>query len=147
MMAERPRPLIDELNAPFWQACAPADPAEQPRLLLQVCAACGGKRCPPAPLCPDCGSSSFSWQAASGRARLWSWNRFHKAYLPGFDPPYVTILVRLAEGPVLVSALTDAEPEELELDQPLELCFREGLPVFRPAKEEPTERSGADGAE
>ena len=48
---------------------------------------------------------------------------------------------------MLVSALADAEPEELELDQPLELCFREGLPVFRPAKEEPTERSGADGAE
>ena len=129
-MSDRPHPIVDEINAPFWQACADSEP----RLLLQKCEACGELRCPPAFICPGCGGESFTWQAASGRARLWSWNRFHKAYLPGFDPPYATILAKLEEGPVIISALVDADPAELELDCPLRLVFRDGLPLFTPAE-------------
>lgn len=130
-MTDKPRPIVDELNAPFWQAC---DPEEgEPRLLLQRCTACGGLRCPPQALCPHCGCGDFTWQAASGRARLWSWTRIHKAYLPGFDPPYTACLVKLKEGPVIVSALTDET--ELTPDMPLRLAFRQGLPVFTPAVE------------
>ncbi len=127
-MSDKPRPIVDELNAPFWQACAP-DTGE-PRLLLQRCRECGGLRCPPEKLCPACSSGDFTWQAASGRATLWSWTRIHKAYLPGFDPPYVACLVKLDEGPVIVSALTDET--ELTPDLPLRLVFREGLPLFEP---------------
>lgn len=127
-MSDKPRPIVDELNAPFWQACAP-DTGE-PRLLLQRCRDCGGLRCPPEKLCPACGCGDFTWQAASGRATLWSWTRIHKAYLPGFDPPYTACLVKLDEGPVIVSALTDEA--DLTLDLPLRLVFREGLPLFEP---------------
>ena len=127
-MSDKPRPIVDELNAPFWQACAP-DMGE-PRLLLQRCRDCGGLRCPPEKLCPACGCGDFTWQAASGRATLWSWTRIHKAYLPGFDPPYTACLVKLDEGPVIVSALTDEA--DLTLDLPLRLVFREGLPLFEP---------------
>ncbi len=130
-MSDKPRPIVDELNAPFWQACSP-DTGE-PRLLLQRCRDCGGLRCPPEKLCPACGSGDFTWQAASGRATLWSWTRIHKAYLPGFDPPYTACLVKLKEGPVIVSALTDET--ELTPDMPLRLAFRQGLPVFTPAVE------------
>lgn len=127
-MTDKPRPIVDELNAPFWQACAP-DTGE-PRLLLQRCRDCGGLRCPPEKLCPACGCGDFTWQAASGRATLWSWTRIHKAYLPGFDPPYTACLVKLDEGPVIVSALTDETG--LTPDLPLHLVFREGLPLFEP---------------
>lgn len=127
-MSDKPRPIVDELNAPFWQACAPD--AGEPRLLLQRCRDCGGLRCPPEKLCPACGSGAYDWQAASGRATLWSWTRIHKAYLPGFDPPYTACLVKLDEGPVIVSALTDEA--DLTLDLPLRLVFREGLPLFEP---------------
>ena len=127
-MSDKPRPIVDELNAPFWQARAP-DTGE-PRLLLQRCRDCGGLRCPPEKLCPACGCGDFTWQAASGRATLWSWTRIHKAYLPGFDPPYTACLVKLDEGPVIVSALTDEA--DLTLDLPLRLVFREGLPLFEP---------------
>ena len=130
-MSDRPRPIIDEINAPYWQACDPKD-GSAPRLLLQKCEACGELRCPPAPTCPNCGCGDHSWQAASGRARLWSWNRFHKAYLPGFDPPYATILAKLEEGPVIISALIDGDPASLTLDCPLTLTFRGGLPLFTP---------------
>ena len=127
-MSDKPRPIIDEVNAPFWQACDP--PQGEPRLLLQRCRDCGGLRCPPGPVCPACGGADFEWQPASGRARLWSWNVFHKAYLPGFDPPYLTALVQLEEGPVLISALPGADPDSLAIGQSLTLSFREGLPVF-----------------
>ena len=130
-MSDKPRPIVNELNSPYWQACDPAD-GSAPRLLLQKCGSCGELRCPPAAVCPRCGDESFTWRAASGRARLWSWNRFHKAYLPGFDPPYATILAKLEEGPVIISALVDADPAELELDCPLTLTFRHGLPLFTP---------------
>ena len=130
-MTDKPRPIVDELNAPFWQACGPEE--GEPRLLLQRCAACGELRCPPQALCPHCGSGDFAWQAASGRARLWSWTRIHKAYLPGFAPPYTACLVKLKEGPVIVSTLTDET--ELTPDMPLRLAFRQGLPVFAPAVE------------
>ena len=130
-MTDKPRPIIDQLNAPFWQACDPKQ--GPPRLLLQKCSACGALRCPPEERCPACGGGDFSWQAASGRAKLWSWTRVHKAYLPGFDPPYTACLVKLEEGPVIVSALTDES--ELIPDMPLRLVFREGLPLFTPAVE------------
>lgn len=125
-ISARPRPQIDELNAPFWQAAS----APEPALLLQRCPSCGRLRCPPAPACPECGETCFSWVKASGKAALWSWNVFHKAYLPGFDPPYLTALVQLEEGPVIVSALPGADPARLRLGQPLKLAFAEGLPVF-----------------
>ena len=127
-MTDKPRPIIDQLNAPFWQACDPEQ--GPPRLLLQKCAACGALRCPPEERCPACGGGDFSWQAASGRATLWSWTRIHKAYLPGFTPPYTACLVKLEEGPVIVSALTDES--ELIPEMPLRLVFREGLPLFTP---------------
>ena len=130
-MTDKPRPIVDELNAPFWQACGPEE--GEPRLLLQRCAACGELRCPPQALCPHCGSGDFAWQAASGRARLWSRTRIHTAYLPGFAPPYTACLVKLKEGPVIVSTLTDET--ELTPDMPLRLAFRQGLPVFAPAVE------------
>lgn len=133
----RPRPLLDETNAPFWQACAGED-GQEPRLLLQVCGGCGAVRCPPAPCCPACGSGDYGWREASGRAALWSWNRFHKAYLPGFDPPYCTILAKLAEGPVIVSALAEGEPDQLPPDQPLQVVFRQGLSLFVPVAADAT---------
>ena len=50
----------------------------------------------------------------SGRGELLSWVEFHHAYWPGFkaELPYRVCLVRLEEGPILVSSLigTAGEP-------------------------------------
>lgn len=101
MSYDKPLPKIDALNRPFWEA------AQQHRLVVQCCPACGDMRFPPSPVCPKCLSAEQTWKDASGRGTLQSWVEFHRAYWPGFTPelPYKVCLVQLEEGPLLVSNL------------------------------------------
>ncbi len=101
MSYNKPLPKIDELNQGFW------DNARAGRLSVQHCRSCGDKRYPPSPVCPKCLSPDQEWLVVSGKATLESWVDFHRAYWDGFkeDLPYRVCLVRLAEGPVMVSNL------------------------------------------
>jgi uncharacterized OB-fold protein len=97
----KPLPKIDPVNRPFW------DHAREGRLAIQVCNVCKDAHFPPSPVCPSCLSEDQAWQPVSGRGTLESWVEFHRAYWDGFkdDLPYSVCLVRLAEGPLLVSNL------------------------------------------
>lgn len=101
MSYDKPLPRIDPLNQPFWDA------ARQNRLVVQTCRACGDAHFPPSPVCPACLSTEQEWREASGRGTLESWIEMHRAYWDGFRDalPYSVCLVRLDEGPLLVSNL------------------------------------------
>lgn len=101
MSYDKPLPRIDALNKPFWDA------AREGKLVVQACDDCHDLRFPPSPVCPKCLSSAQSWKAVSGKGTLESWVDFHRAYWGGFNDalPYRVCLVRLAEGPLLVSNL------------------------------------------
>jgi len=101
MSYNKPLPRIDTLNKPFWDA------AREAKLVIQCCDACGDLRFPPSPVCPKCLSAAQSWTPASGKGTLESWVDFHRAYWGGFNDalPYRVCLVRLEEGPLLVSNL------------------------------------------
>jgi uncharacterized OB-fold protein len=101
MSYNKPLPKIDPLIQPFW------DNAKAGKLVVQTCKACGDKRLPPSPVCPNCLSPDQEWMQVSGRGTLESWVDFHRAYWEGFkeDLPYRVCLVRLEEGPVLISNL------------------------------------------
>jgi uncharacterized protein len=96
-----PLPVITALNRGFW------DHARAGRLAVQVCRDCGNAHFPDSPVCPECLGDAQAWQPVSGAGTLESWVEFHRAYWPGFSGalPYLACLVRLAEGPVLVSNL------------------------------------------
>jgi uncharacterized OB-fold protein len=98
---DKPLPQITPLTKGFW------DFAKQERLAMQVCQACGDIHFPASPVCPKCLGDAQEWQPVSGRGRLESWVEFHRAYWPGFagDLPYRVCLVKLDEGPLLVSNL------------------------------------------
>lgn len=98
---DKPLPRITPLNRPFW------DYARKSVFALQVCDACGDAHIPESPVCPRCLSPDQSWQPSSGRGTLESWADFHRAYWDGFkdDLPYRTCLVRLDEGPIIISNL------------------------------------------
>jgi uncharacterized protein len=102
---QKPLPRITPLNKPFW------DYALQSVFALQVCVRCGDTRLPPTPVCPKCLSEDQSWEPASGRGTLESWADFHRAYWDGFkeELPYRTCLVKLDEGPLIISNLIDDE--------------------------------------
>jgi uncharacterized OB-fold protein len=128
-----PTPKPDHLSAPFWEF------ARQKMLGLQRCTSCSHVHFPPSPVCPKCLSDSQEWIPASGRGALFSWCRFHKGYWDSVATllPYVVAMVKLAEGPVLITRLVGVkELDGLRLDMPVEVGFESTaneftLPVFR----------------
>jgi uncharacterized protein len=98
---DKPRPRIGPDNAPFWDGC------RAHRLILPTCRACNKAHLPPGPVCPFCFSDDIAWQPASGRGRISTWTRVHKAWFPAFaaETPYNVVQVELDEGPRLTSRL------------------------------------------
>lgn len=92
------------LTEPYWDA------AERGLLMLQTCVACGSTWHPPQPSCPDCRSTDWHWQEASGRGELLASTLVrHAGHRAVADHvPYVLAVVRLAEGPIFLSNLTAA---------------------------------------
>ena len=117
----------------FW------DGTRAGELRLQRCRDCGNIYFPPRPFCPACASRDVEVFAASGRGSLLSYVINHRPH-PSFDGPYAIAVVKLDEGPTLMSNIVDCPqtPEALVLDMPLEVVFdRQNesitLPLFRPA--------------
>jgi len=98
---QKPLPRIDYLTKPFWANL------NEGRLTVQKCDACEDQHYPPSPVCPNCLSKDQQWVEVSGRGSLESWISFHRAYWTSFaeDLPYSVCLVKLEEGPLLVSNL------------------------------------------
>lgn len=134
-----PHPLIPvptPETQPFW------DGADDDRLHITRCTRCGRTFFPPGPVCPHCTSRDIEWFDACGEATLYSFvihQRPHRLW--DTDGPRSVALVRLAEGPMLVSSVVDCPqtPDALVLDMPLTATFRPfgSQPVlcFRPALE------------
>ncbi|HEV7265970.1 MAG TPA: Zn-ribbon domain-containing OB-fold protein [Falsiroseomonas sp.] len=109
------------------------------RLSLPFCESCGAAHLYPRARCPHCGGAAFAWRDASGAGTLASFSVVHRAPSPDFaaEVPYTVAVVRLAEGPQLMSRLVDAAPEATQVGQPVRLRFAtmpggQRLPVFTP---------------
>ncbi|HET7714458.1 MAG TPA: OB-fold domain-containing protein [Bauldia sp.] len=106
------------MNRPFW------DYARQSIFALQVCGVCGHAHLPESPVCPRCLSREQSWRPSKGAGTLESWADFHRAYWDGFkdELPYRTCLVRLDEGPLIVSNLV-GDPATARIGARLRVIF------------------------
>jgi len=122
--------------APFWEGCRTGE------LRIPRCEACGKLVWYPQLTCPRCGGERMPWTKVSGRGRLFTWVRVHRAFLPGFEKrvPYLTALVELEDDPaVRLATLLDApDAAALCIGMPVEVAFervneRLTLPRFRPA--------------
>jgi uncharacterized OB-fold protein len=115
----KPRPSIGPDNAAFWQGC------REHRLLLPTCHACGKAHLPPGPVCPFCFADSIDWRPASGRGRISTWTRVHKAWFPTFadEVPYTVVQVELDEGPRLTSHLLGARDPDIAVGARVEVVF------------------------
>ena len=130
----RPLPTITEDHAEFWVA------TKAHELKLQKCDRCGRFWYYPGPVCHYCSSREFTWTAVSGRGTIYSYSVLERAKGNPFegDVPITIILVRLEEGPVMMSNLIDYEPGQLRIDAPVTVDYEDvddqvTLPVFRPA--------------
>lgn len=89
------------------------------------CRACSKVSFPPRNLCAACGSTDLEPRRLSGRGEIYSFSTvFHGPN--GFSEytPYVVALVQLEEGPMLAAQLTDVEPGEVTIGQPVEMVTR-----------------------
>ncbi|HEY5644721.1 MAG TPA: OB-fold domain-containing protein [Pseudomonadales bacterium] len=134
-MAESKRPLPKPTpeTAHFWEGTLAGE------LRLQKCDDCAHVYFPPRPFCPACSSRCVSVFPATGRGVLDSYVISERPH-PAFDGPYSIALVRLEEGPRMMTNIVGCAqtPEALELDMPVRVTFErvsEGiaLPLFEPA--------------
>jgi uncharacterized protein len=113
------RPRVGPDNAPFWQGC------REHRLLLPTCRACGKAHLPPGPVCPFCFGDEIAWHQASGRGRISTFTRVHKAWLPAFadETPYSVVQVELEEGSRLTSRLAAPANAPIAIGRRVEVMF------------------------
>jgi uncharacterized OB-fold protein len=138
---------LDALR-PFW------DGAARGVLTLPRCDGCGRLHWYPGPACRRCRGDAFTWDALSGRGRLFSWVVVRHAFLPQFESlvPFVPALITLDEDPAirLVSRIVGADPDGLAFDEPVVAVFEPlrfpGVPgevvapLFRPLSTVPPGR-------
>ena len=86
---EKPRPLIDDLTRPFWEA------AREHRLVIQRCQDCRHFNHPPRPVCTACHGAALAFEPVSGRGTIYSFSVMYQPNVAGFgdELPYLNILV------------------------------------------------------
>ena len=140
-----PHPLVPQPTPetqPFWDGLA------QHRLDLPRCSRCGHAFFPPSAVCSYCASTAIEWFEASGDATLYSYVIHHRPLkLWQTEGPRSVALVRLAEGPMMVSSVVNCPqtPEALSLDMALRATFEPFADVvvlcFEPAEGSATART------
>lgn len=99
------------------------------------CSVCRRAQLPPRSSCPECHTGGpFTWERAGGRATIWSFCVFHKAYLPppAPQPPYTVAVVELVEGPRMVTNIVDVDPHTLRIGDSVDPVFGpDGAPEVR----------------
>ena len=132
MSETRPISPPDSTTESWWNA------TKQGSLLVQRCRACAHVQHYPRTLCTKCASTDLEDIAATGRGMVYSFTVVHRSPHPAFEPPYAVALVRLDEGPVLVSNITGCAPEDVRCDMPVSVTWEDlpdgrRLPLFTPA--------------
>ncbi len=106
---QAPRQLRDQYTAPFW------DSLQQGKLKLPCCCACGHWLFPIGPCCTNCLSDDLEWKELSGKGEVWSYIVYHHAFAPEFKDklPYNVAIVKLDEGPRLISNITGIANDDI----------------------------------
>lgn len=131
--AER-RPSIRSTptTATYWEALSRRE------LLLARCRGCGHTFHYPRERCPACWGAEIRSIVASGRGRVTARTIIHRVGHPAWqaEVPYVVALVQLDEGPVLLTNIVTAEPDDAIVGTEVGVEFQKAgdavIAVFRP---------------
>ena len=133
MSAAKPLPRVNETTRPYW------DGARAGRLLLQRCRACTSFVHYPRAWCPRCWKTDLEWVESQGKGRVVTFTIVHQAPFESYagDVPYVLAVVRLDEGPQMMTNIVGIEPARVCVDLRVAVVFEERaggfrVPQFRP---------------
>jgi uncharacterized OB-fold protein len=111
------------------------DNLKQDKFRIQHCNACDRNFFYPRALCVHCGSADWQWIDASGKGTVYSTSVVRMRPEDGAD--YNIALVDLAEGPRMMSRVTDIPPAEVKIGMEVEAYIgeldKQTLVLFRPA--------------
>jgi uncharacterized OB-fold protein len=129
----KPLPTPDDVNREYWQAAADG------RLLIQTCPQCGQRQFYPRALCTHCGGQP-EWLECTGRGTVHTRTIIRQMGMKPFrnELPYVVAMIELEEGPLVMSNVTDCDPDAVKIGMPVEVHFIRaaddiGIPMWRPA--------------
>ena len=120
-----PRALPETLA--YWQA------ADQGRLLVKHCSACGRYHHYPRDICPHCLSDQTAWHDAAGTGTVYSFSTMGKG-----EDAYTLAYVTLTEGVTMMTNLVDCDPADMHMGQSVRVVFKpsqggHAVPMFTPA--------------
>ncbi len=127
-MPERkiPAPRALPESMPYWQA------ADEGRLMLKRCGACGQPHHYPRDICPFCLSEDTTWVDAAGTGQVYSFSTMGQG-----EAAYTLAFVTLDEGVTLMTNLVDADPKQFAIGQRVKVVFKasdggHAVPMFTP---------------
>ena len=120
------KPLVLPETAAYWQA------ANEGRLLVKHCTACGEFHHYPRDICPFCLSDATEWTAASGTGTVYAFSTMGVG-----DDAYTLAYVTLDEGPTMMTNLVGAPPAAFQIGQRVKVTFQPSdggpaVPMFEP---------------
>jgi len=126
-------PLPTPETAFWWDSC------REQRLLVQLCDDCGAYQFYPRAICSSCSGTSLGWAEAAGTGTVTTFTicRVPVAEAYAEDVPYVVALVKLEEGPTMMSNIVGCDPESVVIGMRVEVVFEPrsaeiSVPPFRP---------------
>jgi len=120
-----PRALPESMA--YWTA------ADEGRLLVKRCTACGKVHFYPRDICPHCLSDRTEWQTATGGGTVYSFSTMGQG-----EAACTMAFVTLDEGVTMMTNLVDCDPRALAIGQRVRVVFKpsdggHAVPMFTPA--------------
>lgn len=119
----------------WWDNC------RNHRLLIQHCPDCGAYQFYPRLRCSACAGGNLGWVEASGSATVETFTICRVPVTEAYTErlPYVVAIVRLAEGPAMMTNIIGCEPDCVSIGMRVEVDFEDWdeqvtLPQFRPRR-------------
>lgn len=111
-------------TAPYWQA------ANEGKLLLKHCSACGSYHFYPRVLCPFCFSGATEWRNAAGTGTIYAFSVMRRT-----ETPYAIAYVTLDEGPTMITNIVDCDLDTIRIGQKVRVVFKpaengQAVPMF-----------------
>ena len=126
-----PRPTPDTKT--YWEGC------RQHQLLIQRCSECNKYQFYPRIICTACLSNNIEWVKAKGCGEILSYTIVRKAISEAYaaDVPYVIALIKLEEGPKMMSNIVNCQPDKVMIGMLVEVVFDDwseelSIPMFQP---------------
>ena len=115
----RPVPFATEVSRPYWNG------AREGVLRLQRCGDCQAAIHYPRRWCPECWSTAIAHFDAAGTGSVVTYTVVRQSPFEGFDAhtPYVLAIVRLDEGPPMLTNIIGDDAMDVAIDDRVQVRF------------------------